>query len=220
MEKVVIIGASGHGRVISDILKQSSEYNLIGFIDSYKNPGSKILEYEVLGSEETLVTLFKESGISKGIIGIGDNYTRKQMALKIQGLVPDFQFINAVHPGAVISKYISLGNGICVMAGAVVNPGTKIGDHCIVNTKSSIGHDCDIMEFSSVAPGVTVGGHVYLGALSALSIGTIVRNNIRIGENTLIGAGSLVLQDFEDNIVAYGNPAKSVGRRILGDPSL
>ena len=220
MEKILIIGASGHGRVIADILKQSPEYELIGFIDSFKRPGIKILDYEVLGSEETLVTLFKESGISKGIIGIGDNYTRKQMADKIMGMIPEFQFINAVHPDAVISESVSMGNGVAVMAGTVVNPGTKIGNHCIINTKSSIGHDSEIEDFSSVAPGVTVGGHVTLDALSALSIGSVIRNSVKIGRNTLIGAGSLVLNNFGDNVVAYGNPAKIIRKRSLGDQSL
>lgn len=220
MEKILIIGASGHGSVIADILKQSRDYELLGFIDSFKSPGVKILDYEVLGSEETLVSLFKENGVTKGIIGIGDNYTRKQMVHKIQGLVPEFQFINAVHPNAVISEYVSLGTGVAVMAGAVVNPGSKIGNHCIVNTKSSIGHDSEIEDFSSVAPGVTVGGHVTLGALSALSIGSVIRNSVNIGENTLIGAGSLVLRNFGDNVVAYGNPAKIIGTRSLGDQSL
>lgn len=220
MEKILIIGASGHGSVIADILKQSPDYEVIGFIDSFKSPGVRILDYEILGSEETLVSLFKESRVSKGIIGIGDNYTRKQMVDKIQGLLPDFQFVNAIHPQAVISEYVSLGTGVTVMAGAVVNPGTTIGDHCIVNTKASIGHDCDIMDYSSVAPGVTIGGHVTLGALSSLSIGAVVRNNISIGENTLIGAGSLVLQNFDDDVTAYGHPARTVGKRTLGDPSL
>lgn len=220
MEKILIIGASGHGSVIADILRQSRDYEVIGFIDSFKNPGVRIQDYEVLGSEETLVSLFKESRVSKGIIGIGDNYTRKQMVHKIQGLLPEFEFVNAIHPRAIISEYVSLGTGVTVMAGAVVNPGTRIGDHCIVNTKSSIGHDCDIKDYSSVAPGVTVGGHVTLGALSALSIGSVIRNSVTIGENTLIGAGSLVLNNFGDNVLAYGNPSKIIGTRSLGDQSL
>ncbi len=220
MEKVVIIGASGHGRVIGDILKKSGDYELIGYIDSYKDPGSKILDYEVLGSEEILPKMFKESGVSQGIIGIGDNYTRQQMAHKIKKLVPEFEFINAIHPDSVISEYVTLGSGIAIMAGVVLNPGTIIRDHCIVNTKSSVGHDCTIRAFSSIAPGVTVGGHVSLGPLSSLAIGCVVRNNIDIGENTLIGAGSLVIRDFGDHIVAYGHPAKSMGNRVLGDTSV
>lgn len=220
MEKVVIVGASGHGSVIGDILKKSSDYELIGYIDSFKDPGSKILDYEVLGPEDILTTLFKESGIHKGIIGIGDNYTRQKMACRIQELVPEFQFINALHPDSVISEYVTLGSGIAIMGGVVLNPGTTIGDHCIVNTKSSVGHDCTIRAFSSIAPGVTVGGHVSLGNLSSLSIGSVVRNNIDIGENTLIGAGSLVIQDIKDNILAFGHPAKSLRKRTLGDPSV
>lgn len=220
MEKVVIIGASGHGSVIADILRQSMTYELVGFIDSFKKTGSKILDYKVMGAEDTLVSLFQHSGISKGIIGIGDNYTRKQIAAKILALVPAFEFINAVHPSATISEYVTLGKGSAFMAGTIVNPGTSIGDHCIVNTKASIGHHSDLGDFSSIAPGVTVGGHVTLGPLSSLAIGTIVRNGVRIGENTLIGAGSLVLQDFKDDVLAFGSPAKIEGKRSVGDPSL
>ena len=220
MEKVVIIGASGHGIVIADILKASPDFEVVGFIDSFKDQGTKVFDLEILGNEDSLVRLNQEFGIQSGIIGIGDNHTRKQISDKILAAIPSFRFINAIHKSAVIADSVRLGSGIAIMGGTVINPGACLEDHIIVNTKASIGHHSIIKNFASIAPGVTIGGNVSLGTGSGLSIGTIVANNIAIGDNSLVGAGSLVLRDLPDHVFAYGSPAKTVGRRNIGDPSL
>jgi sugar O-acyltransferase (sialic acid O-acetyltransferase NeuD family) len=139
---------------------------------------------------------------------------------KITEIQPDFQFINAIHPKAIISKHIKIGIGVVIVGGAIINPGSEIGDHVIINTKSSVGHDTVLDNYSSIGPGVTLGGNVTIGELSAISIGAVVRNNIKIGTNTVVGANSLVNTDLDDDVLAFGNPAKIIGKRNYGDPYL
>lgn len=142
------------------------------------------------------------------------------MVDKITEIQPDFQFINAIHPKAIISKHIKIGIGVVIVGGAIINPGSEIGDHVIINTKSSVGHDTVLDNYSSIGPGVTLGGNVTIGELSAISIGAVVRNNIKIGTNTVVGANSLVNTDLDDDVLAFGNPAKIIGKRNFGDPYL
>ncbi|WP_394172374.1 hypothetical protein [Guptibacillus hwajinpoensis] len=92
--------------------------------------------------------------------------------MRIQQLLPTFEFVKAIHPSAQIGKSVTIGNGTVLMANAVVNSHTSIGDHCIINTKSSIDHDGCLHNFFTVAPGATLAGSVSIGGHSVISMGT------------------------------------------------
>lgn len=220
MEKIIIIGASGHAKVITDIIEKNGQFEVYGFVDSNKKIGSDILGYKIIGDEKCTPSLKEKEGIKKGIVAIGDNWQRKEMVKKIKALVMDFDFISAIHPSASISNYISIGKGVAVMSGAVVNSDAQIGDHCIINTKASLGHDSMMEEFSSLSSGVTIGGNVTIGKFTAISIGATVVNNVNIGNHTVIGAGALVTKDVGDFQLAYGSPANLIKNRNKGDSYL
>jgi sugar O-acyltransferase (sialic acid O-acetyltransferase NeuD family) len=220
MNKIVVIGASEHGKVVTDVIEREGKYSILGWIDSYKPSGGEFFGYPMLGADESVAALWKRGEIVGGIIAIGDNWTRARVAAKIQSLAPDFKFISAVHPSAQIARGVTLGRGTVLMAGAVVNSESKIGDFCILNTKASLDHDCIMDDFSSLAPGVTVGGVVRIGAFSAISLGANIIHAKTIGAHTVIGAGALVLENIPDHCVAYGVPAKVVRVRSEGEKYL
>jgi acetyltransferase-like isoleucine patch superfamily enzyme len=103
------------------------------------------------------------------------------------------------------------------MPGSILNSDSKIGEHCIINTKASVDHDCAIEDFVSLAPGVILGGNVTIGQHSAISLGTSVIHFIKIAEHIVIGAGSTVLFDIETQVIAYGTPAKMIRKREIGE---
>lgn len=208
MNKILIIGASGHAKVIIDIIENQKEYVIFGLIDSYRKKGEKLLNYEVLGTENDLVNIVKENNIFAGIIAIGNNWHRTLVYNKISLLFEKFTYINAIHPDAIIDKTAQIGHGTVIMAGVIIDNSVIIGKHCIINTKSGVGHDTKINDFSSIAPGATIGGNVKIGECTAISLGANIIENITIGNHTVVGAGSLVNRDIESYKVAYGIPAK------------
>ncbi|WP_405412962.1 acetyltransferase [Maribacter sp. Asnod1-A12] len=220
MQNIIIFGASGHGSVVLDCLEKEAKYNIIGFIDSFKPKGFRINGYQVLGSESNLPFLINRFNIVGGIVAIGDNWTRKLIVDKILKISPNFSFINTVHPKAIIGKDIRLGCGNVFMPGAIVNANSIIHDFCIINTNSSLGHDGVMDSYSSLAPSVCTGGSLKLGRFSAVSLGVNIVNGIEIGQHSVIGAGSLVVDHFGDNIVAYGSPARIVRERAIGEAYL
>ena len=162
-----------------------------------------------------------EAGVaSLGIVAIGDNWTRARVVARIRELQPDFQFVTAIHPDVCVARDVSIGEGTVVMAGAVVNTGTRIGAFCILNTRCSVDHECTLGEFSSVAPGVVTGGCVAIGPFSAVGIGATLIHEVRIGEHTVVGAGATVVNDVPDHVVVYGTPARFVRSREAGEPYL
>lgn len=220
MEKIVLIGSSGHAKVIVDIVEKQARYKIVGFIDSFRPLGAQTLGYEIIGNEADLPGLISKHDIDGAIVAIGDNAVREEVATRIAMLCPCLAFVSAIHPAAVIGSDVSIGAGTVIMAGAVVNPGCQIGDFCIVNTKASLDHDSTMQDFSSLAPGVTTGGNCQVGRYSAVGIGASLRHGVHVGEHAVVGGQSMVLDDVQSYTVAYGSPAKAVRSRRRGEKYL
>ena len=217
---IVIIGSSGHSSVIIDIIEKESKYSIVGLIDSYKALGEETLGYPVIGKDKDLKDLEKIHRLDGGIIAIGDNWLRYKAHQNILRILPDFNFVTALHPNAQIGKNVTIGKGTVVMGGVVVNPNSKIGNDCILNTKCSLDHECSIGNYSSLAPGVTTGGNVKIGEFTAVSLGANVIHDVNIGNHTIIGAGSLVIKDIPDKSIYSGVPSKLIRKRAKGETYL
>jgi len=138
------------------------------------------------------------------IIAIGDNKSRKRIA-KILG---NGCYITLIHKSAIIDSNVDPGEGSQILHGSVVQVGTKIGKHCIVNTAATVDHDCILNDFSFIGPNATLCGGVEIGEGTYIGAGAIVLPYIKIGKDCMIGAGSVVTKDVPDRITAYGNPVK------------
>jgi sugar O-acyltransferase (sialic acid O-acetyltransferase NeuD family) len=217
-QRIVIVGASGHAKVVADIVEREGKYAIAGLIDSFREAGASAFGYRILGSERDLSGTVQDEGIGGAIVAIGDNWHRARMAFALARM--DIPFVSAVHPSAIVARDVALGAGTVVMANAVVNPGARLGMHCIVNTRVSIDHDCTLGDFASVAPGATLGGEVVLGDFAAVGLGADVIHQRRIGAHAVIGAGALVLRDVPGHCVAYGMPARVIRSREEGEPYL
>lgn len=220
MKNIIIIGASGHSKIVIDILEKLKNCSIVGLVDSYKDKSHQVFGYQVLGTEADLPTLIQKYHIDAGIIAIGDNYSRFRIYEKITSLIPDFKFVSAVHPSVIIGKNVNLGMGVVVLAGVVINADSKIGNQCIINTKSSVGHESVMNDFSSLSPGVTLGGKVTIGFCSAICLGANIIECIEVGSHTVIGAGALVNKPIGDLQLAYGVPAKTIRFRKADEPYL
>lgn len=218
--KVIIIGSSGHSKVVIDIFEKEDTYQIIGLLDDFRKSGEGTLGYKVIGKVADLPDLLSKNPNCKLFIAIGDNWDRKQVLDKINDINPNIDFVSAIHPSAQIGKNVRIGKGVAIMAGAIINSDTVIEDFTIINTKASIGHDCKMFKFSSLAPDATIGGNVSIGEFSAISIGATITNRISIGKHTLIGAGALLMKNCGDNLVMYGIPAKKIRKRKDDDKYL
>ncbi len=197
MKRLIIIGASGHGKVVADIAKLNG-YEKIVFLDN--DPKVKSCAgYPVLGTD--LLTSELEGDI---LIAVGKAATRK----KLMDRDNDRTFPALMHPSAVIAEDVEIGEGTVVMAGVVINSGAKIGRGCIINTSSSIDHDCIICDFCHISVGSHLSGTVAVGENSWIGAGAIVSNNVNICDNCVIGAGAVVIKDIVDAGTYVGVPAK------------
>jgi sugar O-acyltransferase (sialic acid O-acetyltransferase NeuD family) len=217
-EKLIIIGASGHAKVIIDIVEKQDKFELLGLIESNPNLEKKVLGYGILGDESILSeTMYSYVYL---FIAIGDNWVRHLVKERISALHPTLKFATLIHPTAQIAKGVKIGEGVCIMAGAIVNSDSIIDNFTIINTKASMDHDGYLGAFASLAPNATTGGNVSIGDFTSVGISATIKHGVQIGKHGVIGGGALVLNNFEDNQVIYGVPAKAIRSRILGEKYL
>lgn len=216
-QKIAIVGASGHGRVVLDVLEKQGQYEVVGFADARRPVGESEMGVPILGNEDALLALARAGEIDGYIVAIGDNAVRAQVVERIRGEAPELALVSAVHPGAEVGRDVTIGAGTVVMAGVCINPCARIGDGCILNTRSSLDHDSTMGDFSSLAPGVTTGGNCTIGEGAAVGVGATLIHGVSIGEHTVIGAGATVVGSVAPYQVAYGSPAKVIRSRSRGD---
>ncbi len=206
MKGLVIIGASGHGKVAADIAAKIGYEKIVFLDDNYLI--KDCLYYPVVGSVKDA----REYMGFDFFVAVGDGKTRKiiQEDLIKEGC----NIVSLFHPEATISSFVNIGVGTIVVAGAVINSGTIIGSGCIVNTSSSIDHDCRIGNYSHVAVGAHLAGGVEVGSGSWIGAGAIINNQVFICENCMIGAGAVVIHNIEIPGTYMGIPAKRKQREI------
>jgi sugar O-acyltransferase (sialic acid O-acetyltransferase NeuD family) len=220
MKNIIIIGGGNQAHYVIDIIERANQYNIVGIIDSIHPVGVDRFGYKIIGRQENISELIVQYQIYGGIIAIGDNWVRENIYLQILSLAPDFKFINAIHPSVIIGNNVKIGKGVTAMAGVIFNPKAIIGDFTFFATGAQVEHDCIISDFASISAGSITGGHVKLGKYSALTLGVTVLDRLEIGENTVVGAGSLVLKSLPSNVLAYGNPLKIIRNRNIGEKFL
>jgi len=195
---MILIGASGHAKVIIDILEKMDD-EVAYLVDA--NPEIK----ELAGYEVIADSTFEPSEDEEYIISIGSNTIRKRIVEQRK-----LKFGWAIHPTAILGDDVSVGQGTVVMAGAIVNSSTQIGNHCIINTSASVDHDCRIGDYVHISPNATLCGSIEVGEGTQIGAGATVIPNIKIGKWVTVGAGAVIVRDVPDFSTIVGNPGRII----------
>lgn len=194
MSDVIIIGASGHGKVIADIVEKCGD-KVFAFLDDDTSKAG------VEGKISECVNYPDK----KFIIAIGNNAIRRKIAEEY-----DLNYYTAIHPTAVIGKDVAIGEGTAIMAGTVINPSTVIGKHCIINSGSVVEHDNRLADYVHLSPNATLCGTVTVGENTHVGAGVTVKNNTSITSDCIIGVGAAVVSDITESGIYLGVPARKV----------
>lgn len=203
-KKLLIIGASGHGKVVGDIALNMKCWSNIAYLDDNKEL-QETMNLKVIGTVGDLIRFIKEYEI---IIALGSNPVREKLLVELKQMQAKIPTL--IHPGAMIGAMTKIGEGTVVMAGAVINCCSTIGKGCIINTGATIDHDCMIDDYVHISPGVHIAGTVSIGKNSWIGIGSTIKNNIFIASDCIVGAGSVVVKDLVEPATYMGVPARQV----------
>lgn len=195
---IILYGASGHCKVVLDILHENGKY-ITAIVDD--DPLKKELLGVIVIQSSNLV-LREDQSI---IVTIGDNVIRKGIVDKLTN-----NFYSAIHPKAVVSVFSEIKVGTVVMAGAVINADVSIGHHCIINTGAIIEHDCQISDYVHVSPNATLSGTVTVMEGAHIGVGASVIQGVTIGKWATVGAGAVIIDNVPDYAVVVGNPGRVI----------
>jgi len=204
--KLIIIGASGHGKVVADIAIKINKWQSIAFLDDDESIRTS-MGLEVIGKT---ADAFKYNDEADFFVAIGNNATREKIQEKLieQGI----NVVSLIHPSAIIGTDVEIGIGSVVMAGVVINSSTGIGKGCVINTSSNLDHDNVIEDYVHTSPGVRTAGSVSIGKNTWLGIGSVVSNNVNICSGCKVGAGAVVVKDITEPGTYVGVPVRRVDR--------
>lgn len=196
--RLIIIGAGGHGKVIADIAVKNG-YEDIVFLDDNEEI-KECAGFPVVGKTKEAKTLDGDK-----IVAIGNATIREKMQKEMDTVI-------LIHPDAVIGRRVKIGNGTVVMAGVVINSDTQIGEGCIINTAASVDHDCVVEDYSHIAVGAHLCGIVHVGKGTWIGAGSTISNNVNICSDITIGAGAVVVNDLKEQGTYIGVPAKKMSK--------
>ncbi len=197
---ITIYGASGHAKVVIDIIK-SNDDSVIEVIDD----NASIIS--IMGHT---VNIPEDKNYKEVIVAIGNNLIRRRIVENIKA-----SYSKAIiHKTACIGSEVSIDIGTVIMARSIINAAVVIGKHCIINSGSIIEHDVRLGDYVHISPGAIVTGGVIVGEGSHVGAGAVILPNVKIGKDVIVGAGAIVISDVDDNTVVIGNPARILRKNI------
>lgn len=205
MKRLAILGAGGHGKVVGDIAL-SAGWRVVDFYDD-AFPDKKLMDdLSIQGSFDSLLEM---ADMYDGFhVAIGDNRVRLKILNQLLNL--NLPCPKIIAPSAVISPTVKIGTGVSVMPNVVVNSKTIVGNGAILNTSCSVDHHCEVAAGVHIGPGAHLAGDVSIGVCSLVGISSTIIQGKVIGDNTIIGAGSVVISDIPNNVTAVGVPSKII----------
>ena len=210
MNDIVVIGTGGFGRevmmLIEQINKESKRWNVLGFIDDYLELGTVVNGHKVIGNIEHLQNTQSRLEVC---VGIGSSKGRREVASRLKAN-QNLWFPKIISPDVFISDYVDISEGVIVCSGVKMTVNITLEKFSVVDRMTTIGHDCVIGEFASIRPCVSLSGNVNIGSGCEIGVGSVIIEKKSIGENTIIGAGAVVIGDIGSNRTAVGVPAVEI----------
>lgn len=209
-KRILLLGGGGHCKSVLDSLLSLDQYDDIGIVDNKET--KSVLGVPIVGLDNDLALLYKDGWTDAFIsVGsIGSTYVRRKLFYLAKQL--GFNIPSIVDASSIVANNVQLGEGVFIGKRAVVNSGSVVDDCAIINTGAIIEHDCRISEFVHISPNATLCGNVSVGIDSHVGAGSVVRQGLTIGSNTIIGIGSVLVKDVPDCVTAYGNPCRVVNQ--------
>ena len=199
---VIVLGAGGHASVLVDMLRSQGIVPLALVAPTASAPRAVFADIS-LWHDEAKILAYRphEVELVNGIGSLPGNSLRTELFARYQGL--GYRFARVISPQATVSAYAELGEGVQVMAGAIIQAGVRIGANSIINSGAVVEHDCHLAGDNHVAPGAVLSGGVVTGERVHIGTRAAVIQGISIGADAVVGAGATLTRALGVKQIAY-----------------
>lgn len=211
-QPLIVIAAGGHAKVLIDALRRTGVTPVACVDADPRRVGDRLLGVPVVGDDDWLRHSHAPGSVLliNGVGGIGDTTVRQRVFERFSTW--GYNFATVVDPSAIIAQDVELGEGTQILAGAILQPGTRLGHNSIVNTRAAIDHDGCVGAHCHIAPGAILSGAVTIADNVHVGTGAAVVQGVRIATRAIVGAGAVVIRDIGEGEVVVGNPARVIRR--------
>lgn len=208
--ELLLVGAGSIGGFLSLNLKDFDlDYHLLGFLDDDPSKyGKKFWDVPVIGPVAKVFEYQKNIAIA---ICINNPEVKIKIKKQIENHTQNFP--NFIHPKAWLSNHVRIGVGAIIYPGVSINYECSIGDFVTINMNCAIGHNCTIGGFSSLAPGVNFGGHTHIETEVDMGIGSATKQNVRVGQGSIVGGQCMLVRDVPPGTVYAGVPGRELSKK-------
>lgn len=208
MKNLIIVGAGGLGRQTQWLIERINEvtptWNILGYVDD--NQEAKVDDYPILGGIEYLEKYEGELAVA---VAIATPKVRKNIVERIKTNT-NIEFPNLIDPSVMMNHKAHFGVGNIIFASTILVIDVFIKDFVIINLDCTIGHDVELGSYITIYPSVNVSGNVSVGNEVEIGTGTQIIQGKKVHEQSIIGAGSVVVRDIPAKCTAVGSPAKPI----------
>lgn len=206
MKHLLIIGARGWGREIYNMLPEcqgyGTEFEVKGFLDDKADALQGMEGYpQIIDSVEH----YEPQVDDVFVCALGDAHWKKHYAELV--IAKGGQFINLIHHSSPVGRNTKIGNGCIICENVGISCDIQIGDFVTFQSYAIVGHDAKVGCYSHLGVRTFMGGFSSIGDVTTLQTGSIVLPHVKIGNNSVVGAGSVVIKKVKDDTTVYGNPA-------------
>lgn len=203
---IYILGIGRNTVTVMD-LAEDCGYTILGLLHyNHDRIGEKYFNHTISGCFEDILQRPSLDGInfalSMGNLGIRNNLYNK--IINKGGLIPKL-----IHPSCTISRRSSIGNGVQIMPGSIVQGDSIIGDDTVITINTVIAHSSNVGRHCLISGQVMIGAYSTIGDMTHIGQGsTVVSGKVnKVGDNCILGAGAVLLNDMPNNSIYVGNPA-------------
>ena len=198
---LVLFGGGGHAKMLVDLLRQQTSFNLVGIVDDAIPPGETVMGVPVLGDSSCLEDLLSQ-GIVLSANGLGST-KNLESRIRVSERLRELGFIlpAIVHPRSIVEPSTQLEDGAQILAGAYVGSEAVIEHDCVINTGAIVSHHCQIGPYSTISPGTLLAAEVKVGMRCLVGMGVKVNTGVRIGDGCQIGNGAIIHFDVPERTI-------------------
>ena len=208
---VIVIGGGGHAKVLVSTLLLCRK-NILGFVD-LNQTAPPLLGVSCLGNDAAVLLHAPDDvRLVNGVGSTGSTAIRQDVYDRFTR--EGYCFTTVIHPSSIVAPEVQIEDGVQIMAGAILQPGSSVGSNAIVNTGAIIDHDCAVGAHAHIAPGAVLSGGVRVDSGAHIGTGACIIQGVSIGAASVVGAGAVVIRDVPSGVTAVGVPAKTINETL------